>query len=369
MSASRRPRGFEGLRIVDCDVHPKEGPTLLEFLPERWRTYLDRAGRRTLPSYGVTVPGKPGALRRDAAPPDGSPIGSNPGFAQEQLLDEYGIEAAVLMNIDVLASGGVPTALELELVRATNDLHLDVWLASDPRWLAAISISPDHEREAVDEIGRCGSRSERFVQVLTSSKTERPAGNPKYWPIYEAAAEHDLPVAIHVGPNRFHQWTGLRTPTYYYEMHSGNPLQALAAVPSLIFEGVFDRIPTLKVALIELGWDWVVPYAWRLDSTWRLLRDEVPHLERKPSEYLRDHFWFSTQPAVEPEDPRDLQDVWRQFSEFGLADRLMFSSDYPHWDMDSPFESLPPGLTNREKEKILAGNAASLYRLPVAAAA
>jgi predicted TIM-barrel fold metal-dependent hydrolase len=353
--------------IFDCDVHPKEGPAFIERLPRRWRDYLDTVGRRALPSYGVTVPGKPGALRRDAAPPGGGPIGSDPDFAREQLLDEYDISCAVLNNIDVLSSGGVPVELELAIVSSMNDLHLDVWLASDPRWLASISISPDHEQEAVREIARCRERSDRFVQVLTSSKTERPAGNRKYWPIYEAAEDHHLPVAVHVGPNRFHQWTGLRTATYYYEMHVGNALQALGLVPSLIFEGVFDRFPRLRIALIELGWDWIVPYAWRLDASWRVLRAEVAHLERKPSEYLLDHFWFSTQPAVEPESPGDLQEVWDQFAGFGLADRLMFSSDYPHWDMDSPFESLPQGLSRAQQGAILYGNAAALYGASVVA--
>ena len=360
----RSPRsGLEGLAIFDCDVHPKEGEPFLEFLPERWRTYLSTVGRRTLPSYGVTVPGKSGALRRDAVPPTGAPTGSDPDFARKQLLDEYGIGAAVLNNIDVLTSGGAPVELELAIVRATNDFNDSVWLASDERWLSAICISPDHEREAVAEIARCREKSDRFVQILTSSKTERPAGNPKYWPIYEAAVAHDLPLAFHVGPNRFHQWTGLRAATYYFEMHVGNPLQALALVPSLIFEGVFDRFPALRIALVELGWDWVVPYAWRLDASWRVLGGEVRHLERKPSEYIRDHFWFSTQPAVEPENLNDLSEVWEQFEEFGLADRLMFSTDYPHWDMDSPFESLPPGLSQASKEKILAGNASTLYNV------
>jgi uncharacterized protein len=41
----------------------------------------------------------------------------------------------------------------------------------------------------------------------------------------------------------------------------------------------------------------------------------------------------------------------------------MFSSDYPHWDFDDPFVSLPPSLTDEQRRKIYAGNARALYRL------
>src|ERR1700741_2368275 len=44
-------------------------------------------------------------------------------------------------------------------------------------------------------------------------------------------------------------------------------------------------------------------------------------------------------------------------------DRIMFSSDYPHWDFDDPFVSLPPTLTAEQRNMIFAGNARALYRL------
>ena len=57
-----------------------------------------------------------------------------------------------------------------------------------------------------------------------------------------------------------------------------------------------------------------------------------------PSEYLREHFWFTTQPIEEPEDPEHLAFA---FDALGMVDRIMFSTDYPHWDFDAPSQTLP----------------------------
>jgi len=111
--------------------------------------------------------------------------------------------------------------------------------------------------------------------------------------------------------------------------------------------------------LIETGFAWLPALGWRLDKHWERMRDEVPHVKRPPSEYLREHFWVSTQPMEETDKPDELIDVmeWIGF------DRLLFASDYPHWDFDDPFLSLPPSLSDARRRAIYADNARALYRL------
>ena len=61
----------------------------------------------------------------------------------------------------------------------------------------------------------------------------------------------------------------------------------------------------------------------------------------------------------EPQDPRQL---WEVIEWIGW-DRLLFASDYPHWDFDDPFRVFPAGLARHREEQILAGNARAVYRL------
>jgi predicted TIM-barrel fold metal-dependent hydrolase len=98
----------------------------------------------------------------------------------------------------------------------------------------------------------------------------------------------------------------------------------------------------------------------RFDSAWRVMRDEVPELPRRPSDYLRERVWFTSQPIEEPEDPAWLPEV---LAYAGVSNRLMFSTDYPHWDFDNPFEAIPRSLPDELCRRIYAGNACELYGL------
>src|SRR5262249_16861943 len=83
------------------------------------------------------------------------------------------------------------------------------------------------------------------------------------------------------------------------------------------------------------------------------------HLRRAPSEYLREHFWVSTQPMEEAEEPDHVLDMMAWIG----WDKILFASDYPHWDFDDPFVALPPSLSEERRHKIYSGNAQPLYRL------
>jgi predicted TIM-barrel fold metal-dependent hydrolase len=147
---------------------------------------------------------------------------------------------------------------------------------------------------------------------------------------------------------------------YYFEEHTDFALFNFPVVSSLIYEGVFERFPKLKIAMVELAWSWAVPMAWRLDNAFRVNRTEVPHLDRLPSEYMADHIYYTTQPMEEPENAKWFDEVLEAFESSGMQNNLLYSSDYPHWDFDEP-EALPKTLDNAQLRRILGENAQKLY--------
>ena len=146
-------------------------------------------------------------------------------------------------------------------------------------------------------------------------------------------------------------------PSYYIEEMTGHAQSCQAQVTSLVLEGVFERFPDLRVVFIESGFAWLPALGWRLDTHWKKLKAENPALKRLPSEYIREHIYVTTQPMEEPERPRHLLDL---FDWIGW-DRLLFASDYPHWDYDDPAHCLPGGATEEQRRKLFLANALSLY--------
>ncbi|MDH2351673.1 amidohydrolase family protein [Bradyrhizobium sp. SSUT112] len=132
--------------------------------------------------------------------------------------------------------------------------------------------------------------------------------------------------------SRGHAPTGGGWLSYYVEEHQSNAHTIAAQLASLVIEGVPERFPILKFVFIEGGFGWIPSAVWRMDQHFERFRSEVSHLKRKPSEYVREHFWFTTQPIDEPDEARHL----RSLIEWVGVDRLLFSSDYPHWERSYP---------------------------------
>jgi predicted TIM-barrel fold metal-dependent hydrolase len=356
--------------IIDSDVHNAIPPdairALRPYLTARWVQYLEFVGARSL-GEDVLLRARAGTARVDAWPANGKGPGGDEAFARAQLLEAYEVDAAILNNMSgnwqPFIGGNQPTGLSDALMHALNDWTEDEWLSADPRWYASICVPFEDPSAAAREIAarRQGERAHRWVQVLVSDRTEKPIGNPSYWPLWEAAAGCSLPVGLHPGGRGMNSITASGWPSYYYEDHVGYPQAIFTQLASLIFEGVFDRWPNLNVVVIEGGYSWAAPYSWRLDKCWSLLRDEVPHLERRPSEYLRDNVWFTTQPVEEPERREWFPALYAQMERAGIGGHLMFSSDYPHWDFDAPSAAIPRSLSPEVRAAILGGNASTLY--------
>lgn len=347
--------------IIDCDVHPtvRTPLDLKPYLPARWWEHFQNFGLR--PRHGMQLAdpypkAQPRAARRDAWAPNGDQPGSNLTYMREHYLDPYNIECGILSPLNPTGQGEQNHDFSIAMTHAVNDWQLDVFASPEERLKASIVVPYEDPEASAREIDlRAGDK--RFAQILVLTRTAEPFGRRKYWPIFEAACRHDIPIALHVFGYSGHPVSGTGWPSYYIEEMTGHSAACQAAVTSLAMEGVFEHFPTLKIIIIEGGFGWLPALAWRLDKHWQRLRSEVPNVKRPPSEYLKEHLWITTQPFEEPKDEAQVIDVMGWIG----WDRLLFATDYPHWDFDDPMRALPRGLDKAKRRMVEAENARTLF--------
>ena len=348
--------------VVDCDIHPAV-PTidaLVPFLADHWREYV-RQSAFAGPRDTAYPPGAPTSAIPGSRLPDGRPAGSDPALLLAQTLDAWGAERGIL-NCDYAIEGIRNPDAAAALAAAVNDWLIAEWLDRDPRLRASIVVPSQVPEAAAREIERVGGHP-GFVQVFLPVRAASPYGNRRYHPLFEAATARDLVVGLHFGGNPGNPPTPVGWPSYYLEEYAGMAHVFQSQLLSLIAEGVFDRFPTLRVALVEGGFSWLPAFLWRLDKEWKGLRREVPWVRELPSIYVRRHVRLTIQPFDAPADADQAARFIDQLAAEDLLDLLMFATDYPHRHFDAPAEAVPVALPDPVRRKIMGETARAFYRL------
>lgn len=342
--------------IIDCDLH------LLTMPADEIESRLPRRYQRR----GLTI-AYPGYENPHGRRIDDDRIdfegGLDPETVTEFHLDPFDIEYGIVTgSTQMMGVAHHPNRdYASSVARAHNEYVAERWLTSDDRFLASVLVAPQDPEGAAELIHEFGSRDD-FVQVIMGSSSDEAYGHPKFWPVYEAAVEEDLPVAIHTSNDGAgisdHATPG--TPPNYFAWHNMLSSTYMGHVNSLVVEGVFEEFPELHFVCIEGGFAWVPHLMWRMDKNWKGLRDQAPWLSKPPSEYIRDHVRFTTQPVAEPERPEHLLQILDMMH---AEETLMFSSDFPHWDIDDPTLALPHETPDDLAARIYSENARELYDL------
>jgi len=353
--------------VVDCDGHVVEPDDLwVRGLPAGLR---HRAPRRVIDDQGferVVLEGRThrrGANRSGEGPRAKHQMaGASQPQARLRDLDLEGIDRAVLFP--TIAFICFPSVEDPELAdalcRAYND-WIAGFCAADPRRLSAVALLPLHQsvelavaelRRAVDTLGLCG------VGVRPNPIQGRDLTHPSLEPLWTEMEELGVPLFVHEGASALVPAAGGdRFDNYLIRHLLCHPLEQMTACAGLILRGVLERHPRLLVAFLEAGAGWVPYLLDRMDEHVRvmghLVADEV---RLRPSDYFRRQCFV----ACEAEEIL-LPAVVEAF-----GDRLIFASDYPHFNGTFPGALAPlrahPGLSEEAKARILGRNSKPLLQ-------
>jgi predicted TIM-barrel fold metal-dependent hydrolase len=350
--------------IIDCDIHAGSfGDEVMTYLPRIYREQIKTFGWRLPSQNALYLNGTGKGVKQDESFPKEGGSASYLDYFRSNFLDKYNIEYGILTGTGSYSIQTVPDAdYAAAVCSAYNDYGIERLLLQDKRIKGSILIPKQDPLLAAKEIDRVGPHPD-MVQVIVSNGAEKPYGNRFYHPIYEACVRNNLPFAIHVsmeGIGANPAPTGAGQVSYYIEYRAIRAQIMATHLASLIFEGVFEKYPDLQVVMVEAGTLWIAPLIWRLDQDWKALRSQTPWVKMPPSEYYRKHFRVTSQPIELP--PK--QEMFMPMMESIFAEtNLMFATDFPHWDFDSPTLAFPK-LNDELWDRIFYQNAAELYGLP-----
>ncbi|MEE8075463.1 MAG: amidohydrolase family protein [Candidatus Binatia bacterium] len=339
--------------VIDADGHIIESDAeLLDYLPEPYR------GRDEILQTNL-FPGLDGFHRpaRRVADGKGRYVVRPTVKDWQDFLDEAKIEWAVLYPTAGLGYGLVRDKdWALALAQAYNNYLSSSFLKKDKRLKGMALIPLKSIPEAVKELKRAVKELGMVGGILPAVGLRQPFGDERYFPIYEAAQELNAILTVHAGPT---QDLGLDLLERMIEVRTlSHGFGQMIQMTSMMFGGVFDAFPRLKVAYAEAGCGWVPYLMERMDMEYEHRKAQVPQLKVSPSKHLRSGRIFIHCELEERAIPTVAH---------GLRDDILFcASDYPHEPRSEFRENIGKflareDLTEQTKHRILKENPRRMY--------
>lgn len=270
-------------------------------------------------------------------------------------MDTEGIDISVLFPTGGFGVTRLPEKdYAAAFCRGYNNWIADVCKES-PR-LKGVGLVPFQDvPAAVAEVNRAITKLGLVGIAIGSFGMKEHLGTPTFWPIYEEIQRLNVPLLVH--NSRQGPAGEIRFDTFLFRHTIGRPFETLLDCAALMYGGVPEKFPKLRIAFLECGCGWVPYWMDRMDEEWEKRESEAPLLKAKPSEYMTRGNWFY---ATEPEEGT-LPYVMERVGQ----DLILFASDYPHWDGNFPYMvSTVRGrkdISEEAKQKILCQNAKRLY--------
>lgn len=367
-----------GFRVLDTDAHQMEPPSI-------WADYMDPAFRQRAPRLEdvgggrmvMCVEGEPITKQHGNYPMHSKEFheataksmkkhaeSRAEGFApaaRVRDMDAQGVDAQVLyptVGGQMLGREFQDPELLAAVCRAYNNWSLE-YCAHAPRRLRMAAMlplqAPDLAVEEARRVEACGAAA---FYVRPNPVGGRNLHHEAHEPLWTALEELGLPVCIHDSGSPYLPSFGERLETHTAGHIVAHPFEAMVAMMSLIWFGVIERHPKLRIVHVEADAGWLPYWLQRMEQHWRFSGNaEHPLLKRRPTEYFESNFLVACR-GDEPTLPAVCELVG--------DDYITFNTDYPH-----PDGTWPAGLADLERQplpessirKIFWENAAPLFGL------
>ena len=277
--------------------------------------------------------------------------------ARLALMDKYKIDVhALSQTTPVLLGYGAEDAAEI--CRKSNDDNYTLCKAYPKRFVNVCILSLLDMKSAMKEFDRCVNELDCRALTISANQNGKGLDAPEYLSFFEKAAKHDLPILIH--PTHWESYPLVDMEKGWRMMHVfGWPFDTTQAVWRLIFGGVIDRYPTLKIIMHHLG-AFIPFFQRRIEQNFNgFLKSKLP---RHISEYWGNIYGDTATDGT-------LGSYLCGYAFFG-AERMMYGSDYPFGSEAGEdfiranlYGVQGMGIPTAEREKILGGNAQRLLKI------
>ena len=248
--------------------------------------------------------------------------------------------------------------------RASNDWMADFSRDNSSRIKGASLINLDDVNEGVKEIERCAKMGLAAAAIPAYISQEREYYRSEFEPLWEAAQDLGVPLSMHdgstrPGPGQVVAFAKDVTVVGVSAFRTTQDYWARRSIACMMFGGVFERYPGLKVGVVEYELGWAPYFIYQMDMAYenhRYVTEIQFKNDRVPSDFFHDNLYVTFM-----EDPYGLT-----FRSVIGVDNILWSSDYPHRESTWPksretLERIMAGIPEEEKTKITYSNSARMF--------
>lgn len=274
--------------------------------------------------------------------------------------DQDGIAAEILYPSIGMELCNIP---DIELKQATMEAY-NRWLVGfcapyPDRLIGLGQAAVRTPADGIRELEAIRDHGFRGVMLPGVPGTEEDYNDPMYGEFFDAIVDLGLVASFHIltsGEESIRQkFRGSKLNSFMSIVRSNQDLMGM-----FVFDGIFMRHPKLRIVSVEADGGWIPHFMYRMDHAYKRHRHWLAgrELEKLPSEYFREHIYFTFQDDYTAFQLKDHMNI----------ERMMWANDYPHsdstwpWSQDVLREQMA-GMTEREKDMVLHDNVASLYNL------